>query len=255
MISVAMWRLGVFVGAVLMALALERARPALPRPPGRGWIQLHHIALMVISTLLVAVVIPGGLVAWALQVQAFGWGVLTPLPFWAQLLITVLLLDLAIYLQHALMHRVGWLWALHRVHHTDDHLDALSALRFHPLEILLSALYKAGLIALLGAPWQAVALFEIALSTVALFSHSNIALPPRLERIVRQLLVTPVLHRWHHEYALELQRSQYGSLLSFWDRLFATLRTDGSAAAIKPGLAELPAPTQFWPLLKLPFQR
>lgn len=254
MISVVIWRLGVFVGAAVAALALERARPALPRPPGRGWIQLNHVAMMLLSILLVAVVIPGGLVAWALKVQALGWGVLLPLPFWAQIIITVLLLDLAIYLQHALMHRVGWLWALHRVHHTDDHLDALSALRFHPFEILLSALYKAGLIALLGAPWQAVALFEIALSTVALFSHSNIALPRRLERVVRQLLVTPVMHRWHHEHALVLQRSQYGSLLSIWDRLFRTLRTDGSAAAMKPGLAELAAPQRLWPLLKLPFQ-
>ena len=212
--------------------------------------------MLALSMLLMALLVPGGLVALGVFAQAAGWGLFNhwALPLWATMLITVAVFDIAVYAQHALMHRVPWLWALHRVHHSEDHLDFTSAIRFHPFELGLSLLYKGALVLLLGAPWQGILLFEVLLSSVALFSHSNVRLPRRLEAILRWVLVTPDMHRWHHEHAVRLQRSQYGSLLSIWDRLLGMLKTDGSAAATRPGLAEDAAPQRFLALLKLRFR-
>jgi sterol desaturase/sphingolipid hydroxylase (fatty acid hydroxylase superfamily) len=131
-------------------------------------------------------------------------------------------LDLAIYLQHALMHRVPLLWRLHRVHHADLDIDLTTGSRFHTIEIIGSMLIKWGVILLLGPALLAVLVFEVLLNGMAIFNHANVSLPPAVDRVVRYLLVTPDMHRVHHSTVKRETDSNYGFNLSIWDRVFRT---------------------------------
>ena len=171
----------------------------------------------------------------------------------------LLLLDLAIYIQHIMFHRVAWLWRLHRVHHTDLDFDVTTAVRFHPLEIILSMLIKMALVLLLGAPPLAVLIFEIVLNLTALFNHGNIFIPVKLDRVLRRVLVTPDMHRVHHSAEAAETNSNFGFNLPWWDYLFKTYRAqpDKGHGGMTVGLDEfrredklrLPA------LLLLPFTK
>jgi sterol desaturase/sphingolipid hydroxylase (fatty acid hydroxylase superfamily) len=145
-------------------------------------------------------------------------------PFWAAFIASLLLLDLSIYAQHVVFHKVPILWRLHRMHHTDLDFDVTTALRFHPLEIVLSMLVKLAVVGLLGAPAVAVLVFEVLLNATAMFIHGNVGLPPRFDRALRRLVVTPDMHRVHHSIRREETDSNFGFNLSWWDRLFGTYR-------------------------------
>lgn len=145
-------------------------------------------------------------------------------PFWLALPASLLILDLAIYTQHVVFHKVAVLWRLHRMHHTDLDFDVTTALRFHPLEIVLSMLIKLVLVTLLGVPAVAVMLFEVILNATAMFNHGNVGLPRRLDRALRWILVTPDMHRIHHSIRPEETDSNFGFNLPWWDRLFGTYR-------------------------------
>jgi sterol desaturase/sphingolipid hydroxylase (fatty acid hydroxylase superfamily) len=140
-------------------------------------------------------------------------------PLWL-ILLCVAGLDLAIYWQHRLFHKIPWLWRLHRVHHSDTHLDTTSALRFHPAEIFLSMLIKTSLTLLLGLPFIAIVIFEITLNASAIFNHANIRLPRLLDNIARKIIVTPAMHRIHHSTIMSDSNSNFGFCLSCWDRIF-----------------------------------
>ncbi len=140
----------------------------------------------------------------------------------AGLLLDIVLLDLAIYGWHVANHRVALLWRFHRVHHEDEFLDVTSALRFHVGEVLLSACARAVLIILLGLPLASVLVFETLLLAAAGFHHSNLKLPARLEWLLSRLLITPSIHWVHHHAVRAHTDSNYGTLFSFWDRLFRT---------------------------------
>lgn len=146
------------------------------------------------------------------------------MPDWLDWMAALLLLDLAIYWQHRCMHAIPLLWRMHRVHHSDTGFDLSTGVRFHPLEITLSMLFKLGLVWLLGPPPGAVLLFEILLSSSALWTHSDTALAGRLEHRVRRLIVTPSMHRIHHSIRPMETNSNYGFLLSVWDRVFGSYR-------------------------------
>lgn len=132
----------------------------------------------------------------------------------------VIFLDLCIYWQHRYFHYNKYLWKLHRVHHSDNRLSASSALRFHPLEILLSMLIKSALVLSLGIPFVSVVVFEILLNACAIFNHTNIRLPKPFENVARRLLVTPSMHRIHHSTDLSDSNQNFGFCLSIWDRAF-----------------------------------
>jgi sterol desaturase/sphingolipid hydroxylase (fatty acid hydroxylase superfamily) len=145
------------------------------------------------------------------------------------LALDLLLLDGWIYWWHRLNHESAFLWRFHEVHHLDEFLDASSALRFHFGEVLLSSAVRAGIILLLGVPLLSVVVFETLLSLVTMFHHSNVRLPPRVERALSFLIVTPSIH-WVHHHALRRDTdSNYSAVLSVWDRLFGsrsvTIRT------------------------------
>jgi sterol desaturase/sphingolipid hydroxylase (fatty acid hydroxylase superfamily) len=163
----------------------------------------------------------------ALLAQEEGWGlfnVLSFVPRWTAVLASILVLDLAIYGQHVVFHKVPFLWRLHRVHHTDIDLDATSGVRFHPLEIALSLALKLAVIAALGAPVVAVVAFEVLLNAAALFNHANVRLSLGLDRVLRRVIVTPDMHRVHHSVHRDETDSNFGFNLSLWDRLFGTYR-------------------------------
>jgi sterol desaturase/sphingolipid hydroxylase (fatty acid hydroxylase superfamily) len=134
----------------------------------------------------------------------------------------LVILDFAIYAQHILMHKWPLLWRLHKVHHTDLEFDATTAVRFHPIEIVISMLYKAVCVVLIGGNPDAIIAFEIILNGAATFNHSNVRIPEKIDKIVRRLIITPDMHRIHHSADPAETDSNYGFSVSCWDRLCKT---------------------------------
>jgi sterol desaturase/sphingolipid hydroxylase (fatty acid hydroxylase superfamily) len=252
-------RLSVFAGLLLLLALAERLFPRRgdARPARR---QLDNLGLMLVDTVVVRLVFPVLAVGFAAAIEAHGIGLLPllDLPGWLAVALAFLVLDVAIYWQHRLFHRVPLFWRLHRVHHADTAFDVTMAVRFHPLEIVLSMAIKFAVIAALGAPPLAVLLFEVALSAGSLFTHADLRLPPRLDRALRRLLVTPDMHRVHHSVHVDETDSNFSFHLSLWDHVFGTYRDqprDGHAA-MRIGLHEFrEPPDQTLPALLLnPFR-
>lgn len=173
-------------------------------------------------------------------------------PLWLEVAFAIVALDFAVWLQHQLMHKVPLLWRLHRVHHGAHLFDVTLGLRFHPLEALVSMAWKMLAIALLGAPVVAVLIFEILLNVGSLFEHSNLRMPERVDRALRLALVTPAMHRIHHSVEPAAQQSNFGFLLSWWDRLFGLYRAQTAIAEM--GVEGYPeAPPRLGALLAQPF--
>jgi sterol desaturase/sphingolipid hydroxylase (fatty acid hydroxylase superfamily) len=232
-------RLGVFIGVLALFMALESWLPARVRVLPRLARWRTNLSLSVMGSVVGALMAPVLAVAVAAWATANGWGVLNMLSInpWIEGLIAVILLDFAIWAQHVAMHYVPWLWRLHRVHHTDRDLDATSGVRFHPVEIAISLLWKALVILALGPSVLAVIIFEVVLNATAIFTHSNIALPPRLDRAMRRAVVTPDMHRIHHSVIEPETNSNFGFNLSIWDRVFRTYRAKAQGA-LTLGLSE-----------------
>jgi len=220
----AMVRLGFFALVFIIMLAWEllapRRNPSVSKP--LRW--LNNLGLFALNSVVLRLLFPAAAVGIALSVGEMGWGLfnLLTLPFWFEIVAAVLLLDLAIYLQHILMHRAPLLWRLHRVHHADLDIDLTTGSRFHTIEIIVSMLIKGVVILLLGPALIAVLVFEVLLNGMAIFNHANVSLPPAVERVVRYLLVTPDMHRVHHSTVKRETDSNYGFNLSIWDRMFRT---------------------------------
>lgn len=138
------------------------------------------------------------------------------------LCLDLLILDLWCYLLHRTYHRVPAMWRLHEIHHRDEFLDSTSAFRFHFVEVALSAAIRAGLIVMLAIPFASVVVFEIAAAAVVLLHHSNLRLPGWLERPLSAVIVTPSIHWVHHHVERTDTNSNYGTIFSWWDRLFGT---------------------------------
>lgn len=217
-------RLACFGGGLLLLTVFESL---LPRRAGaeRFWgHRLTNLLLSVIDTLTLRLLMPMLAVGAAWVAASNGWGLFNQvaLPLWLAVLLTLVLLDGAIYWQHRVFHRVPMLWRLHAVHHTDQALDATSGLRFHPLEILLSMLIKMAIVVALGLPPVGVLLFEILLNLSSLFEHSNLRLPLGLDRVLRLIIVTPDMHRVHHSVHRDEHDRNFGFNLAVWDRLFGS---------------------------------
>lgn len=219
-------RLGAFAG-IFAAMALwEVLAPRRAQAIGRLQRWPGNLSIVVLYSVLVRLVFPIAAVGVALYADTQHWGLLNALhtPAWLAFIASVLLLDLAIYLQHVLLHAVPGLWRLHRMHHTDLEFDLTTGVRFHPVEILLSMVFKLGVIAALGAPAVAVLIFEVVLNATSLFNHGNVRLLQRLDGALRWVLVTPDMHRVHHSWYPNETNSNFGFNLSWWDRLFGTYR-------------------------------
>jgi sterol desaturase/sphingolipid hydroxylase (fatty acid hydroxylase superfamily) len=185
-------------------------------------------------------------------------GLLRPAP-WLAIVITVIALDLVIYLQHIAFHKIPLLWRLHRVHHADLDIDATTGARFHPIEIVLSMLVKFGAILALGATPAGVLIFEVLLNAIAMFNHANARMPQAVDRVLRLFVVTPDMHRVHHSVLPYETDSNFGFNIPVWDRLFGTYRAQPEKGhlGMTIGLSKyLRAPTDRlgWMLLE-PFKR
>jgi sterol desaturase/sphingolipid hydroxylase (fatty acid hydroxylase superfamily) len=219
-------RLGVFGGVFAVMAIWELVGPRRTQSIGRGWRWPNNLGVVVANTLLVRLAFPTTAVALALLAETRGWGLfnLATLPVSVGVVVSIIALDLAIYLQHVLFHAVPALWRLHRMHHADLEFDVSTGLRFHPIEIVLSMLIKFAVVAALGAPAAAVLIFEVLLNATSMFNHGNVRIPRSLDRILRWIVVTPDMHRVHHSILARETNSNFGFNLSCWDRLFGTYR-------------------------------
>lgn len=159
---------------------------------------------------------------------------------------------------HFAMHKVPVLWRLHRVHHSDTQMDVTTTVRFHPLELAVSAPIVAGTVILLGLPPAVVMMFELFDAAIAVFSHANIRLPGWLDRTLRLVIITPLMHRIHHSSWQPETDSNYGATLSIWDRVFGTYvpAPRNGYEAMEIGLEELQdeRPSNFMWLLISPLR-
>jgi sterol desaturase/sphingolipid hydroxylase (fatty acid hydroxylase superfamily) len=219
-------RLGCFLAVLLLMMLWEWHQPRRPLslPRARRW--PANLGIIVVDSLMVRLAFPVLAVGVAGAAEAKGWGLFHAFdaPFELAFVASLLALDLVIYAQHVLFHKLPLLWRLHRMHHTDLDFDVTTALRFHPLEIVLSMLIKLAAVVLLGAPPVAVMLFEVILNATAMFNHGNVHLPERWDRALRWLVVTPDMHRVHHSVRPEETDRNFGFNLPWWDRLFGTYR-------------------------------
>lgn len=216
-------RLAVFAAALAVFAVWEVMHPwREAQARGRRW--PSNFGIVVLDSLIVRLLFPLTAAGVALLMEVKGWGLFNWLgvPGWISVPASVILLDLVIYAQHVAFHHVPVLWRFHRMHHADTVLDVSTGLRFHPVEIVASMLIKFGAVAALGAPALAVIVFEIVLNATAMFNHANIALPDRLDRLLRLVLVTPAMHRVHHSDIRSETDSNFGFNLPWWDRLFGT---------------------------------
>ena len=217
-------RLAAFFGVFMVMAIWELAAPRRALTVSKALRWFSNLGIVALNTILARAVLPMMPIAFASLCADRGWGILnlTDWPLWLEVVVAIVILDFAIWLQHVVVHAVPLLWRLHRLHHADLDYDVTTGARFHPLEILLSLGIKFCVIALAGASPEAVLLFEIVLNAMAMFNHANVKLPKGVDGVLRLLVVTPDFHRVHHSIEPFETNSNFGFNLSVWDRLFGT---------------------------------
>ena len=253
-------RLGASLGIFFIMISWEYFRPRR---------KLHYTRLkrwpinLGLAAVNIAVIrLTVGAIAYQAAVSASGqsWGLLNLLdtPNWVSIIVTLLFLDFAIYLQHIVFHKWKFLWRLHQVHHTDLDFDASTAVRFHPLEIMISMVYKVFFIYLIGADPAAVIAFEIILNGCATFNHSNVYIPHSIDKKLRWILITPDMHRIHQSVIPSETDSNYGFSVSCWDRICRTYTKNPKKSQTTMDIGLTPFRQQnklgFGQLLLLPFK-
>lgn len=219
-------RLSFFVGVFGLVALLELLSPRRQLLVNKAVRWANNLSLVVFNTVMLRLIFPTAAVGVALFAQQQGWGLFNyfEVPLIVAVLLSIIALDMVIYLQHVLVHAVPALWRLHRVHHADLDYDVTTGARFHPIEIIVSMLIKFAALVVLGAPVVAVIIFEVLLNAMAMFNHGNLRLPKALDAVLRLFVVTPDMHRVHHSTREDEANSNFGFNLSLWDRIFATYR-------------------------------
>ena len=217
-------RLSAFLGIFAVMALWEFAAPRRKRTFSRLTRWPNNLGIVAFNTVVLRVLFPTAAVGVALAAKANGWGLFNvfALPEWLAVVLAVIIMDFAIYLQHVLVHAVPALWRLHRMHHADLDYDVTTGARFHPIEIVISMGLKLMVVSALGAPALAVLIFEVVLNATAMFNHGNVRIPLGLDRVLRWILVTPDMHRVHHSVIPQETNSNFGFNLPWWDRLFGT---------------------------------
>jgi sterol desaturase/sphingolipid hydroxylase (fatty acid hydroxylase superfamily) len=224
-------RLAAFLGVFAVLAAWEVLAPRRRTSLGRRARWPANLGVVALNAVVVRLLFPAAAAGAAMFAERRGLGLLhlAGAPPWLALVASVVALDLVVYAQHWLFHRVPVLWRLHRVHHADVDFDVTTGLRFHPLEIVASMLIKMAAIVALGAPPLAALVFEVLLNASAMFEHANVRLGARADRLLRLVLVTPDMHRVHHSVEIDETHSNFGFNVSLWDRLFRTYRASPRA--------------------------
>jgi sterol desaturase/sphingolipid hydroxylase (fatty acid hydroxylase superfamily) len=244
-------------GVGLICLLLEHRYPLRPRTQN-WWNRLvHNVSLGMVSTFLLRLSFYPLVAALVLWNESTGWGLLPwlNLPPLGATLLGLLLLDYTLYIWHVLLHKVPFLWRFHRVHHIDPDMDTTTALRFHFGELVASSFYRSAWILLLGVdPWTLL-LFEALVTSSAQFHHSNLRLPFGFEKALGLVWITPRFHGIHHSEIARETDSNYGALLSLWDRLHRTQRPPREGEMIRIGVSPRsdPAESKLFQSLLAPF--
>lgn len=249
--------IGALAGAGIVALLVGERRARLRVPHGDAPARLltnlslgasSAIAASLLGRLVVAPV--------AARTEARRQGIVRRIdgPRWLQEVAAFLLLDYTIYLWHVATHKVPLFWRFHLVHHADLALDASTALRFHAVDMLVSAPFSAAQVRLIGPGRVSLAVWRGFFAASVLFHHSNLRLPRRLEARLARVLTTPRMHGIHHTAARDRTGSNWSSGLSLWDHLHGTFRLDVPQAPHAIGVPALRDPAQvgLGPSLRLP---
>ena len=228
-------RIGAFAAIFGSMAVFELWSPRLERTEMMGALKSRrwftNLSMVILSSLLLRLIFPAAAVGTALWAASQGYGLFPALGVNPVIggIVAFIILDFAVWLEHVASHKIPLLWRIHRMHHADTGFDVTTALRFHPLEIVLSMFWKAAIIIALGAPPLSVLLFEIVLNGTAMFNHSNIDLPRAFDSRLRKVLVTPDMHRVHHSTIRRETDSNYGFNFPFWDRIFRTYNAQPAA--------------------------
>ena len=254
-------RLAILVGGMLLLWIAEGAIPLIALKYRRN--KLRHAAVNFSFTIFHLIIHTGFAVVivllsdWLKQKDA---GIIN----WmnagtvATILITILVLDFfGGWLVHFTEHNISWLWRFHIVHHADNNVDVTTGLRHHPVESVLRGLFLLPGLVLAGSPMYAVMIYQTVLVLSTQFTHANICLPAWLDKLIAVVLVSPNVHKVHHHYKQPYTDSNYGAILSVWDRLLGTFKRL-EHSKIKYGLDRY-YPTEqnenFKVLITLPFKR
>jgi sterol desaturase/sphingolipid hydroxylase (fatty acid hydroxylase superfamily) len=224
-------RLGSFLGAFVLLALWELLAPRRVAGTSKAIRWTNNVALAVVNILVVRVFLPMAAVGMALFAKEHGTGLLNMfrVPYPLAIVASLAVFDLAVYLVHLAFHTAPVLWRVHRVHHADLDVDVSTAVRFHPIQILLSTLVKFAVILVLGPPLLAVLLFETVFHALVLFNHTNVRIAPAVDRVLRWFVVTPDMHRVHHSIHADETNSNFGFALPWWDRLLGTYRDEPAA--------------------------
>lgn len=221
-------RIVTFSTAFVVLACLELILPKRDMREARKHRWVGSWTIFLIGTLVTRLIVPGGLTALAVWAELNQIGILhfVKINTIAEFIFAILVLDFAVWVQHYYSHKIPFIWRLHRVHHSDIHVDVTTALRFHPLEILISILWKSAIVLCFGFSALAVLWFEILLNASAQFNHSNIRIPKTLDKFVRKLIVTPDMHRIHHSVEQKESNRNFGFCISLWDLIFGTYKAE-----------------------------
>lgn len=224
-------RIGFFVTVFALVAMAEFLAPRRKLSVSKLLRWANNLGLVFLNNFILRLLFPTAAVGVAAFAQSNGWGLLNyyDLPFTLTVIISIIVMDMVIYLQHVMVHSIPLLWRLHMVHHVDPDYDVTTGARFHTLEIILSMLIKFATIIMLGPPVVGVVIFEVVLNATAMFNHGNIKLPEGIDRMLRLIVVTPDMHRVHHSVIPEETNSNFGFNLPWWDRIFGTYKAQPAA--------------------------
>lgn len=230
-------KLIVFLGGLLFFLGIETLAPKRPWRGSRLKRLLFHGAIAALNTVWVRLLLYVPLLLWIVYVEQQGWGISRWLGLtgWVEIVASLVVLDLFDYFWHRANHRVNFLWRFHKAHHADTAMDVSTALRFHPGELMISALAKALWIVIWGPTAIAWFLFEAMVSLCAQFHHTNIDFPDRVERVISAIIVTPRFHAAHHAVDRQYGDANFSTIFSLWDHLLRSYQQPESGGATTNG--------------------
>ncbi len=253
--------LGAFIVVFAVIALWEMFAPRRKSTYPKSFHWLNNLTISLINIIATRLIIPVTLVFVAIKAESLNIGLLNlvDLPDLVTVVVTVLLLDFAIYVQHIIFHKVEFLWRLHRMHYADLDFDVTTGIRFHPVEIVLSLAIKMLVVLVIGAPYVAVLIFEVVLNITSLFNHANIRISANTDKILRLFVVTPDMHRVHHSIIRKETDSNFGFNLPWWDYIFKTYRAQPQAGHehMKIGIEGFRNPRELWldRLLLQPFRK
>jgi sterol desaturase/sphingolipid hydroxylase (fatty acid hydroxylase superfamily) len=219
-------RIGFFFAILILMAIWEGLAPRRQLQTSKSTRWFSNLGIIFIGTLLLRLLPSFSAIAAAITAEKAGWGILNnvPLAYWMKLAIGIAALDLAMFLQHVMFHRLPTLWRLHMVHHSDLDFDVTTGLRLHPIEILFSMGIKIIVVYSVGVSALTMLIFEVLLNAASMFIHGNVRLAASVDRLLRLIVVTSEMHRVHHSVIIRETNSNFGFYLPWWDRLFGTYK-------------------------------